>query len=87
MANRVAEGFHAGLALGAAALIVGPAGRVVTQLDHGHDVQHPVDAPVAGTGEAVAFLVAGGCLDRGGAVPGGEVRGGAESGDVADVAE
>jgi hypothetical protein len=46
-----------------------------------------VDVSVAGAGEPVAFLVAGGCLDRCGAVPRCEVRGGAEPGDVADVAD
>ena len=76
-----------GLALGESAAVVGAAGGVVAELDDGHDVQDPVDAPVAGPGQAVALLVAGGRVDRGGAVPGGEVPGGAEPADVADVAE
>jgi hypothetical protein len=50
-------------------------------------VQDAVDASVAGPGQSVAFLVAGGGFERGGAVPGVEVRGGGESGDAADVAD
>jgi hypothetical protein len=48
-------------------------------LDDGHDVQDPVDAPVAEAGQPVAALVAGGRFERGGAVPGGEMRGGAKA--------
>ena len=81
------DGLHRRLALSQAAAVVGAAGRVVAELDDGHDVQDPVDAPVAGPGQAVALLVTGGGFDRGGAVPGGEVRRGAEPVDVADVAE
>ena len=44
-----------------------PGRGVVADLDDGHDVQGPVDAPIAGAGEAVAFLVAGGGVR--GAVP------------------
>jgi hypothetical protein len=67
--------------------IVGAAFGVVPELDDGHDVQHPVVAPVAGPGEAVALLVAGGGVDRGGAVPGREVPGDGEAGNVGDVAD
>src|SRR5205814_8261371 len=48
---------------------------------------HPVDAPVAGAGQAVALLVAGGGVQRCGAVPGREVAAAGEAGDVGDVAE
>jgi hypothetical protein len=60
---------------------------VTAQLNDGHDVQNPVDAPVPGPREAVAVLVAGGGIDRGGAVPGGEVTAAGEPADVTDVAE
>jgi hypothetical protein len=58
----------------------------VAQLNDGHDVQDPVDAPVAGAGQAVAFLVAGGGVQRRGAVPSGEVCRAGEAVDVADIA-
>jgi hypothetical protein len=64
-----AEGFHRGPAFGETASVVDPAGGVMAQLDDGHDVQDAVDASVAEPGQAVALLVAGGRLDRGGAVP------------------
>jgi hypothetical protein len=59
----------------------------VAQLDDGHDVQHPVDAPVSGAGQAVTLLVAGGGVERCGAVPGCEVCAAGEAADVGDVAE
>ena len=59
----------------------------VAELDDGHDVQGPVDPPVAGAGEPVAFLVAGGGVQRCGAVPGGEPVPVGEAADVADVGE
>src|ERR1700757_2916643 len=56
------------------AVVVGPALTVaVAELGHGHDVQHPVDLAVARPGQPVADLVAGGGVDRRGAVPGREV--------------
>jgi hypothetical protein len=64
-----AQGLHGRLAFGQATAVVGAAGGVVAELDDGHGVQDPVDAPVAGPGQPVTFLVAGGCLDRCGAVP------------------
>jgi hypothetical protein len=67
--------------------VVGPAVGVVTQLHHRHDVQHPVDAPVAGAGESVAVLVAGGRVQRRGAVPRREVVTAGKPADVTDVAE
>ena len=76
-----------GLAVGESAPVVGAAVGVVAELDDGHDVQDPVDAPVAGPGQPVALLVAGGGVDRGGAVPGGEVAAAGEAADVTDVAE
>src|ERR1051326_8726626 len=82
-----AHGFHRGLALGEPAPVAGAAFGVVAELDDGHDVQDPVDAPVAAPRQAVALLVAGGGIQRGGAVPGGEVRPAAEPVNVADVAE
>jgi hypothetical protein len=59
----------------------------MAQLDDRHDVQDSIDAPIAGTRQAMALVVAGRRLDRCGAVPGREVRGGAEPADVADVAQ
>jgi len=50
-------------------------------------VQDSVDAAVAGAGQSVTALVAGGRLEWGGAVPGREMRGGAEPVDVTDVAD
>jgi hypothetical protein len=59
----------------------------VAQLDGRHDVQRPVDLPVAGAGEPMADLVAGGGVERRRAVPGCEVALGREAGDVTDVDE
>jgi hypothetical protein len=59
----------------------------VAELDDGHDLQDPVDAPVPEPAQAVASLVAGGRFDRGGAVPGREVRGGAEPADITDITD
>jgi len=56
-------------------------------LDGRHDVQRPVDLPVAGTGEPDADAVAGGGVERSSAVPGGEVALGRKARDVADVDE
>ena len=70
---QAAHGFHRGLAGGELAPVVATAFGVVAQLDDGHDVQDPVDAPVPGAGEPVTLLVAGGGVERCGAVPGGEV--------------
>jgi hypothetical protein len=52
------HGLHGGLALGPAAVVVAATLGIVAQLDDGHDVQDPVDAPVAGPGEPVAALLA-----------------------------
>jgi hypothetical protein len=57
----------------------------VAQLDDGHDVQRPVDPAVAGAGEPVALLLAGGGVQGCGAVPGREVVPAGEPVDVADV--
>jgi hypothetical protein len=54
----------------------------VPQLDDSHDVQDAVDLPVPCAGEAVADLIAGGRVDRRGAVPRREVCFGGEPGDV-----
>jgi hypothetical protein len=45
------------------AVKVGPALSLVAQPARGHDVQHPVDLPVAGPREPVADLIAGGGID------------------------
>jgi hypothetical protein len=82
-----AECFHGRLAFREAAPVVGAARGVAAELDDGHDVQDPVDTSVADSGESVAALVAGGCLERGGAVPRREVRRGAEPLDITDVAD
>jgi hypothetical protein len=54
-----AERFHGRFAFGEAPAVVGPAGSVTAQLDDGHDVQDPVDTPVADSGQSVAALVTG----------------------------
>src|SRR5439155_9585559 len=82
-----AHGFHRALARGEFAAVVGAALGVVAQLDDGHDVQDPVDAPVPGPRQPVTPLVAGGRIDGGGAVPGCEVVTAGEAADVADVAQ
>jgi hypothetical protein len=81
------QGFHRCLAGREFPLVVGAAFGVVADLDDGHDVQDPVQAPVPGSGQPVPLLLAGGGVDGGGAGPGGEVGLGPEAGDVADVAE
>jgi hypothetical protein len=69
-----AQGFFAGLALSPFALVVGPPGGLaVADLGDGHHVDGVVDPPVPGSGEPVADLLAGGCVDGGGAVVAGEV--------------
>ncbi len=65
---QAAEGFSRCFAVGEFASVVGAAFGVVAELDDGHDVQGPVDASVAGSGEAVASMVAAGGVDWGGAV-------------------
>ena len=66
-------------------VVVGASFGRVAQLDGGHDVQDAVDLPVAGPGQPVADVVAGGRVDRGGSVPGREVGAVGEPGDVADL--
>src|SRR5262249_59223004 len=78
---------HRGHAAGFASVVVGAAFGGVPQLHDGHDVQGAVDAPVAGAGEPVALLVAGGGIQRRGAVPGGEPVAVAEAVNVASVDE
>jgi hypothetical protein len=82
-----AQGFHRGLAGGEFASVVGAAFGVVADLDDGHDVQDSVQATIAGPGQPVPDLLAGGRVDGCGAGPGGEVGHGPEPGDVPDVAE
>src|SRR5207247_10915688 len=59
----------------------------VADLGDGHHVQGVVDPPVPGPGQAVADLVAGGDVDRGGAVIAGEGVLGGEPCHVADLGE
>jgi hypothetical protein len=80
-----AQRFHAGLAGGQLAAVIGAAFGVVAQLHDGHDVQHPVDAPVPGPRQPVTLLLARGGIDGRGAVPGGKVAAVSETGDVTDV--
>jgi hypothetical protein len=54
-----AHGFHGGLPVGFAAVEVGTSLGWVAQLDGGHDVDGPVDLPVAGPRQPVPDLVAG----------------------------
>jgi len=68
-----AHRLHRGFAVGFLAVVVVATLAGVADLDAGHDVQHPVDLPVAAAGEAVPDLVTGGGVDGGGAVPGREV--------------
>jgi hypothetical protein len=56
-------------------------------LGDGHDVQAGVQLPIPGPGQAVTNPVAGGHLDRRGAVERGERGSGAESGDRAHPGE
>jgi hypothetical protein len=67
LAFEAAEGFGGGLLFGSFALVVGAAGSGVHGLHAGGDVQGVVEGSVAGSGEAVAGLLAAGDLDRGGA--------------------
>ncbi len=50
-------------------------------------MQDPLDAPVAGSGESVALVVAAGGVDRCGAVPTGESTAVREATHVADIAQ
>jgi hypothetical protein len=86
-ASQAAHGFHRGLPGGFALVVVGAAFGGVAQLHDRPDVQHPVDPPVPGPGQAVAGLFSGGGVDRGGAVPGGEPVPVGEAADVADIGE
>jgi hypothetical protein len=82
-----AHGFHRGLAFSEFAPVVAAVFGVVAELNDGHDVPDPVDAPVAGPRQAVPVLVAGGRVDGCGAVPGGEVGAAGEPADVCGVAD
>jgi len=83
-----AQRFFGGLALGQLLVVVGAARAVpVADLgDRGH-VDGVVEPPVAAPGQPVDLAAAGGYLDRGGAVAGGEVVPAGEPGHVADVAD
>jgi hypothetical protein len=62
-----ADGHHRGHPAGFAAVVVDAAVGGAAQWCDGHDVQRAVDAPVAGAGQTVSLLVAGGGVQ--GAVP------------------
>ena len=64
-----AHRFHGGLPVGLLAVVVVAADPGVAQLDGGHDVQDPVDLPVARPGQPVSGLVAGRGVDGCGAIP------------------
>jgi hypothetical protein len=66
-----APGFQRGLAGGELAPVVGAALGVVAQLDYRGDVQNVVHPPVPGPRQPVPDLLAGGCVQGGGAGPGG----------------
>jgi hypothetical protein len=72
---------------GFAGVVVGAAFGWVAQLDDGHDVQGPVDPPVAGAGEPVSLLLSGGRVQGRGAVPGREVVPAGEPVHVARVGQ
>ena len=72
---------------GALAAVVGTAGGVVAQLDDPGDVEHVVEAAVAGAREPMAQMLAAGGIDRGSASPGREVVAVGKPGDVAHVGE
>ena len=76
-----------GLAGGELAPVVGPAGGVEADLVDGGDVDDVVGLAVAGPGEAVADLLAGGGVQGRGAGPGREPVAVGEPGDVADVGQ
>jgi hypothetical protein len=87
-AFETAEGFLGGLALGDLLVVVGAAVAVrVADLGDGGHVDGVVEPAVAAQGEPVNDPVAGGHLDRGGAVVGGEPVPGGEPGGVVDVAD
>ena len=57
---QAAHRFHGGFAGGDFPVVVAASFRVGAQLHDGHDVQHPVDAPVPRAGQPVPVLVTGG---------------------------
>ena len=67
--------------------VVGGPAPVVPFVGERDDVQRLVQPPVPGPGQSVALLLAGGCVDGCGAVPGCEVLAAGEAVDVADVAQ
>ena len=75
------------LALGSFAPVVGPAVGVEADLADRGDVDHVVHPAVAGPGQAVAVLLAGGCVQGCGAGPGREAVAVGESRDVTGVGQ
>lgn len=81
-----AHGFHRCLTGSQLAAVVAAAFGVVAQLNDGHDVQDAVDPAVAGPGQSVALVVAGGRIEWCGAVRRREAVLVREAIDLADVA-
>jgi hypothetical protein len=66
------QGFVVTFALRSLPQVVGPARGVLADLGDGHDVQAAVELTIAGARKPVAYHVAGGHLDGGGAGVAGE---------------
>jgi len=83
-----AQGLFRGLAVGQLLVVVRAALAVpVADLGDRHHVDGVVEAPVSAPAQPVDLALAGGHLDRRGAVVSGEVVPAAEAGHVADVAD
>lgn len=61
---QAAQRFPMALTCGAFAAVIGAARCVSADLGDGHGVQHAVQLPITGPGEAVAHDVPGGRLER-----------------------
>jgi hypothetical protein len=81
------SGFGGGLPFADLALVVEPSGAWVAGMAECDGVQGGVELPVAGGVEPVAAAFAAGGFQWCGSGVAGEVVGGRETGDVADVAE
>jgi hypothetical protein len=84
---QAAQGFQRRLAFGELAAVVGAPRGVVADLADRGDVEDVVQPSVAGAGEPVADLGAGGGVEGDGAGPGGEPVAVGEPGHVADVGQ
>jgi hypothetical protein len=78
--------FHTRLAIGQSALVVGATGCVVTELDNGHHVPHPVDPAASRPRQPMPTTITRRCLQRSCAVPGREPALVGESADITNVA-